>query len=475
MTHPELWIVDDDRDLGRVLEGFYEELGHKVRRFEAALPALEALKEPGARERLELVVADLRLPDLDGLELLDRLLDEIPDLPVLLITAHGSVEIAVRALETGAYDSGTKPVNFTELQVVSQRALRMRHMEREYRAISGGPSAQGREFFEGMVGKSRPMQRVFDLIERVAPSQATVLITGESGTGKERVARALHSRSPRAAKPFLAINCSAIPEALLESELFGHRKGSFTGAIDHKRGLFEEAEGGTLLLDEIGDLPIGLQGKLLRTLQEREVKPVGEARPRKIDVRIVAATHQDLRQMVRDGTFREDLYYRLCVVPVHVPPLRERKEDLPLLVEHILKRLSVSHGKGALSLSRGALSKLMRQRWSGNVRELENTLERAAVLCGGTRIEETDISLELSQGQHGGLDDVFSRLPTLAELEKHYISYVLSQTQGRKEETAQILGVNRKTLYRKEKEYGFRGRLGLTSDGSADPGTPASA
>ncbi|HTL10864.1 MAG TPA: sigma-54 dependent transcriptional regulator, partial [Bdellovibrionota bacterium] len=349
-----VWIVDDDRDLGLVLQSFFEDQGHTVRRFETAMAALEALATPDVAQSIDLVLCDLKLPDMDGLELLDKFLERVSDLPVIMVTGHGSVEAAIGAMERGAYDYVTKPVNFTELQVLSGRAVRVRNLEREYRALTSGGPGTPRELFEGMVGKSRAMQRVFDLVERVAASQTTVLITGESGTGKERVARALHARGGRANGPFLAVNCSAIPEALLESELFGHRRGSFTGAVDNKRGLFEEANGGTLLLDEIGDLPISLQAKLLRVLQEREIKPVGEARTRKVDVRILAATHQDLKAMVRAGTFREDLYYRLCVVPIHVPPLRERREDLPLLVEHILRRVGQTHGKAELKCTRGA-------------------------------------------------------------------------------------------------------------------------
>ncbi|MCB0363649.1 MAG: sigma-54-dependent Fis family transcriptional regulator, partial [Bdellovibrionales bacterium] len=300
------------------------------------------------------------------------------------------------------------------------------------------------------------MHSVFELIDRVSKASANVLITGESGTGKEMVARAIHENGLRSGKPFVAINCTAIPESLLESELFGHAKGSFTGAFARKKGLFEEAEGGTLFLDEIGDLDMSLQAKLLRVLQERKIKAVGDNVYKDIDVRIVAATHKDLGEAIKDGRFRDDLFYRLAVIPIHIPPLRHRRDDIPILARHFLQKYGSANNSPVKGFTAAAIEKLMNYRWDGNVRELENIVERVVVLTSKEMVDACDLPFS---GSVDSVEDFFasavSSLPTVSDLEKRYMKYVLEKTGGRKEKASQILGINRRTLYRKEREYGF--------------------
>ncbi len=306
-----------------------------------------------------------------------------------------------------------------------------------------------------VIGKSASMKAIFDLVSRVSQATANVLVTGESGSGKEMIARAIHQGGPRSAKPFIAINCTAIPEALLESELFGHAKGSFTGAIQRKRGLFEDAEGGTLFLDEIGDMNPLLQSKLLRVIQERKVRAVGDNVDKPVDVRIIAATHKDLKAAIREGRFREDLYYRLRVIPIVIPSLRYRRDDIPLLAEHFLKKYSAVNNSKVKGFSKRAVAKLVEQKWEGNVRELENVVERAVVLCTGTLIDEADIPTPEVQNADSFFSGAIEDFPTVNQLEERYIKVVLEKTAGRKDKAAQILGINRRTLYRKEREYGL--------------------
>ncbi len=309
---------------------------------------------------------------------------------------------------------------------------------------------------KGIVGKSKAINTVFDLVKRVSESTTNVLITGESGTGKEMVARAIHQMGSRADKPFVAINCTAIPENLLESELFGHAKGSFTGAISEKRGLIAEAEGGTLFLDEIGDMSPALQAKLLRVLQERKIRPVGDNNIYDVDVRVIAATHKDLKNSIKEGTFREDLFYRLSVIPIALPALRERAEDIPLLAEYFLKKYKATSGNPQISgFSKLAMNKLMNLRWPGNVRELENVIERAVVLCTGNQIEEEDIPNPELSSPHDTINELTQDFPTLEALERRYMQVILQKTLGRKDKAAEMLGINRRTLYRKEREYGW--------------------
>lgn len=450
-------IVDDDREMRSLLEDFLSAQGAQVRAFPSAVDALAALApKQGSVPEVELLISDIKMPQIDGLDFTSKLRELRPEIPVILITAFGSIETAIEAMKRGAFHYVVKPFKLAEMAVHVERALEHRKLKQDNTALReqlqgswslGGPG--------GILGKSPGMRAVFDLVSRVAQATANVLITGESGTGKERVARAIHEAGPRRSKPFVAINCTAIPDTLLESELFGHAKGAFTGAIQRRRGLFEEAEGGTLFLDEIGDLDLQLQAKLLRVLQEKRVRAVGENVDKAVDVRIVAATHKDLKAAIKEGRFREDLYYRLAVIPIVIPPLRQRREDIPLLAEHFLRRFAAANGRDVRGFTPAAMAKLLALRWEGNVRELENTLERAVVLATGKQIEATD----LPSPDGVTADDFFgaavSDFPTIEQLEARYVRRVLEKTGGRKDQAAQILGIDRRTLYRKEREYGL--------------------
>jgi two-component system response regulator HydG len=440
----KILLVDDDIDLLELVRDQFKARGYTFVWKESADQALAAL---GGTD-FDLVITDLRMPGMDGMEFVKRLKEISPKLPIILMTGHGSVEVAVRAIRAGAYDFALKPLNFTHLGVSIERALRTRKLERENEALRREALS-----FEGIVGRHPRMQQVFDLVTRVAPSAANVLITGESGTGKEIIARAIHAQSPRRDKPFVAINCSAIPDNLLESELFGYVKGAFTGASEKKLGLFEEASGGVLFLDEIGDLPLPLQAKLLRVLQERKIKRLGENQFRSVDVRIVAATHRDLKKAAAEKTFREDLYYRLCVIPIQVPALRERREDIPHLAQHFLAKFRALNGTSedrATCFTRAAMDRMLQHTWPGNVRELENAIERAVVLCSGQEIDVQDLpEPERLAGSGPGLTFEPPRdVMTLEEVSRRYIHYVLEQSGGVKDRAARALGIDRKTLYR---------------------------
>lgn len=452
-------VVDDDLQMRSLLNDVLTSHGYRVHLFPLATEALRALSPGGelasdaSEGDVDVIISDIRMPELDGLELAERLKKLRPEIPLILITAFGSIETAIEAMKQGAFHYVVKPFKLTEMSVNIERALEVRALKRDNSVLR--QELKKEWSLGGVVGKSAAMRAVFDLVSRVASSTANILITGESGTGKEMVARAIHQSSPRAKKPFVAINCSAIPETLLESELFGHAKGSFTGAVSRKRGLFEEAEGGTLFLDEIGDMDVHLQAKLLRVIQERKIRAVGDNQMKDIDVRIIAATHKDLKSMAKTGAFREDLYYRLGVIPIQIPPLRERREDIPVLAEHFLKKFSAASAAGVRSFSRRAMTRLMGLKWEGNVRELENVVERAVVLARGPTIEEEDLAGTDSTGVEGAIAAAAAGFPTLQELEKRYIKTILDHTHGRKDRASEILGVNRRTLYRKEREYGF--------------------
>jgi len=447
-------VIDDDPEMRSMLVDQLELDGYTVWKFADGREALAFLNgnKPEA-EQVELVVTDLRMPDVDGLSLLRNFKPKHPDVPVILMTAYASVESAVEGLRKGAFDYLTKPFKLAEMSHAVERAVLFGRLQRENRSLS--KEVRKTWALNEIVGKSPLMHEIFDLIERVATSTTSVLITGESGTGKEVIAKAIHQRSPRHNKAFVAVNCTAIPDTLLESELFGHVKGSFTGANTDKRGLFDEAEGGTLFLDEIGDMDISLQAKILRVLQERSIRPVGATQSRPTDVRIIAATHKDLKKAIANGTFREDLYYRLAVIPIVMPALRHRPEDIPLLAHHFLNKYSLMNGGRVHGFSQEALQKLMGLSWPGNVRELENLVERLVVLCKTPVIQASDIP----GGEEKSFENFFGQnvasLPSLEELEKRYISLVLEKTGSRKEKAAQILGINRRTLYRKERDYGF--------------------
>lgn len=445
-----LVIIDDDLAIHALLRAFFEGLHHQVHCFENLSSGTEFIFSN--RNEVDLIISDLRLPDGTGLDLMPKLRSRQIDIPVIMITAFGSTEIAASALKQGLFDYITKPLNLTELEVLCNRAIKMKSLERSLLDLRANATESGR--FNGIVGNSAKMLELYGMIDKIAGTTSNVLISGESGTGKELVAKAIHERGPRAGKKFVALNCSAIPFELLESELFGYKRGAFTGAVDDRTGLFEEADGGTLFLDEIGDMPALLQAKLLRVLQEKSIRRLGENVDRSVDVRIIAATHKDLKTAIQRKEFREDLYFRLCVIKMNIPSLSERREDIPLLATFFLRKFAAVNGKSVSGFTREAMAQLMHAPWAGNVRELENTIERAAALCSGSAISDQDLNIETSHNpSQNKLDKLFSRLLTLKELEKEYIHHVLTTTGGKKEQVAAILGIDRKTLYRKEREY----------------------
>ena len=455
---PLVFIVDDDPEIRTLFQKLFNYDDYETEVFGDALSALAALRklETDGERHCNLVISDLKLPDLDGIGLIGKITEAKWAIPTILITAHASVETALEALKKGAFDYVVKPVHLTELSIVANRAIEHYRLQQEHRILKQklDDHINRSSSLGPIIGRSQKLQQIFDLVDRVARSISNVLITGESGTGKELIARAIHQQSNRRDHPFIAINCSAIPDQLLESELFGHKKGSFTGANENRRGLFEEGQGGTVFLDEIGDMPVELQAKLLRVLQERKVKAVGENQLREIDVRIISATHKNIRALTQEGLFREDLYYRLCVIPIQLPPLRERKEDIPLLAEFFLEKYCKINQVTSRKFTKTALAKLIRLSWPGNIRELENTIERAVVLSDGESVDEQDIQIEPPASQNGNqAEDYFAQLLTLDQLERNYIQYVLQKTGNIKEKAAEILGINRKTLYRKEMEY----------------------
>ena len=444
-------VIDDDHEMRSLIEDYLRHQGYIVQSFSCAQAGMDHLQH--SAELPELIVSDIQMPGLSGLDLAAKIKTTFPDLPIILVTAFGSIESAVEAIRRGAFDYITKPFKLSELILVIERALNYSRLKEENRQLRNDLS---RSHTKGeLIGKSKTMQQVFELIDRVAHVNANVLITGESGTGKEMVAHLIHNLSPRKHHPFVVVNCTAIPETLLESELFGHSKGAYTGAHQAKIGLFESANGGTLFLDEIGDMDISLQAKLLRVLQERKVLPVGETREREIDVRLITATHKDLKHAIKDHLFREDLYYRLAVVPISVPPLRHRQEDIPLLANYFLRKYALRNGVRILGFRQGALETLINMRWEGNVRELENMVERLVVLAQKDYIEEADIPLPEMQNIENFWSNATRDLPSMEQIEKRYIQLVLERSGGKKDRAAQILGLNRRTLYRKEREYGL--------------------
>ncbi|NOY44208.1 MAG: sigma-54-dependent Fis family transcriptional regulator [Deltaproteobacteria bacterium] len=442
-------VVDDDASLRRILEYNLAQEGYAVATAASGEEALERLEKAS----FDLVVTDIKMPGMDGMDLLRRIKAESPETQVIVITAFGTIEMAVEAMKAGAAEYITKPFNRDELKLAVRKALRIRNLEAENVRLK--QEVRRSEGVDRIVGDSPAMQAVYRLIEKVADSDASVLITGESGTGKELVARAIHRQSRRADRPFVAVNCAAIPRELLESELFGHRKGAFTGAIRDKKGRFEEAAGGTIFLDEIGEMPLDLQPKILRALQEREITPVGSNEVIRVDARVVAATNRDLEAEIEEGRFREDLYYRLAVVPIHMPSLRERPEDVPLLVAHFLKKLAP--GK-TIRVTPEALDALQRYPWKGNVRELENTIERLLVLRDSDTIELEDLPEKIRvPDQDPGLAGGFSfTLPpegiSLEEVERAVIEEALRRTGWNQSRAARLLRIPRHILlYRMEK------------------------
>jgi len=442
---PRLLVVDDEEPQRSMLTSILGRAGFEVHAAsdgKAALALLDGCSH-------DLVLTDQRMPGMDGLELLEHLRRKLPDLPVVLMTAYGSVSTAVEAMKRGAADYLTKPFERDELLLVIEKVMRQRRLEDEVASRRG--ALQDRYRLDNIIGRSPAMQEVFSLIERVSYTDVPVLITGESGTGKELVARAVHQNSRRADGPFVALNCAAVPETLLESEFFGYERGAFTGATRSHAGRFEQADGGTLFLDEIGAMRVDLQAKLLRAIQEHEVQRLGSTVTRSVDVRILAASCEDLEQAIRDKTFREDLYYRLAVVPIRLPALRERPDDIPLLVDRFLSSAAEKFGRDTVSLAPEVLDHLQRHPWPGNVRELENCIERMIVLARCDRLTREDLPPALVAAAEPGAGALKNfELPVegvkLADLESHLIRQALRRTGGSLGPAARLLGISYKTL-----------------------------
>jgi DNA-binding NtrC family response regulator len=441
-------VVDDDAETCRFMHELLREPGREIETAERPEDALALL----AGGRFDLVVSDINLDaELSGLDLLRAFKARDPDVEVVLISAFGTLETALEAVKAGAFDFVSKPVDIGQVRDVVARALARR-------ARAGEPGAKafpaGQVSPDGLVGRSGGMLAVYKQIALACAADAPVLVTGETGTGKELVARAIHRHGPRSGRAFVPVNCGALPEGLLESELFGHVRGAFTGAVADKKGLFEEARGGTLFLDEVGEMSPALQVRLLRTLETGEVRPVGSPRTTTVDVRVIAATHRDLERAAREGTFRQDLFYRLHVFAIRIPPLRERRDDVPLLVAHFLARLA-AQGRASASATPAAVAALAAHDWPGNVRELENTLERLAVESRGGTIDVPDLPAEFRERPASLEKPLFSGLPTLEEMEKRYLRHVLAEVKGNRSRAAEALGIDRRTLYRMAQRFGI--------------------
>ncbi len=436
--------VDDDPEMCRLLSDILVGEGYSVLAVGNSLEAARVLK----REEFDVLITDLKMDGLKGLDLLEETKRASPLTPVIIITAFGTIESAIQAMKLGAYDYITKPFQIDELVLTVKKALENRLLKKEVVRLQ--KEVESRYRFHQLIGKSPAMQRIYELIERISGTSGPVLITGESGTGKELVARALHYNGVRKGRAFVAVNCAAIPEALLESELFGYKKGAFTDAKTDKKGLISEGDGGTLFLDEITEMPYTLQAKLLRVIEGKEVRPLGGTNADPVDVRYISASNRDVKALIQEGRFREDLYYRLKVIDIELPPLRQRKEDLPLLIQHFIRKFSAEVQKTISGVSEEALKILMNYSWPGNVRELENVMQRAVTLMRQEVIGVEDLPLLLVQEADADiLEKSVRKKYTLDDLEKEYIRRVLAQVGGNKKRAAEILGLDRKTLYRK--------------------------
>jgi two-component system, NtrC family, response regulator HydG len=445
-------IVEDEAPMCELLVSFFSEKGYRVDTSQDGETALSRLEE----HDYALVITDIKLPGMSGLELLARIRVDWPDVGVIIMTAFSSISSAVEAMKLGAEDYIGKPFQLDELAITVEKALERRSLRREVRELRA--EVRERYNFSNIVGRSKPMQQLFEIIKRVAARRdASALIIGSTGTGKELVARAIHYNSDRRDAPFVPINCSAIPETLLESELFGHQKGAFTGAHETRRGLIEEAQGGTVFLDEINTLSANLQVKLLRVLQERVVRRVGGRENIPIDIRLVSASNQDLEEAVRRGEFRQDLYYRLNVVPVRLPDLKDRREDIPLLVHHFLQKFAQQHGEPMRRFSNEAMRILMTHIWPGNVRELENAVEHALTMGSGDVLTPEDLPASVTAPERDIVDEAVLDNATLAEVERRYILRILEKMDGHQIRTSEVLGIDRRTLYRRLRQYGYGG------------------
>ncbi|MCL2777798.1 MAG: sigma-54 dependent transcriptional regulator [Polyangiaceae bacterium] len=466
----QVLIVDDEPNLRKILAAQLSRDGYDVLLAEDGEQGLALLRE----HHIDLVVTDLKMPKVDGITLLREALREAPELPVVMITAHGTVDTAVEALKSGAFDYLTKPFDKDEVRQVVAKALKTRQLAEE-EVLSAPRDVPGARF--GIIGQSPGLTDLYGVLERVADSPTTVLVTGESGTGKELVARALHDHSSRRTKPFIKVNCAAIPKELIESELFGYERGAFTGAVSSKPGRFELANGGTLFLDEIGEIPVEMQVKLLRALQESEFERVGGIKTIRVDVRLVAATNRDLKKLIAAGAFREDLFYRLNVVSLRLPALRERASDIPLLGEHFLAKFNERLRKHVVGIEPEAINLLIAYAWPGNIRELENVMERAVLFCDAQKLRIDDLPAELRgvSGTSASPPDLAVALPTdgglkehvkvaMSRLERDLVSRALKQTGGNVTHAARLLKISRKGLQLKMKELGLREGMGDKSE-----------
>ncbi len=450
---PRILVVDDEKNYLMVLAQLLEEEGYSVETADNPFAALDIL----SHSHVSLILSDLKMPRMNGLEFMRRAQEESPDIPFVIMTAYATVQTAIGALKAGAFDYLLKPFKNEEFLLTVNKALEFARLKSENRILREQlERSQNREF----IGESPVVRTLLDDIAQVAPTRTSVLVLGESGTGKELVARSLHQQSPRASGPLVTLNCAAFAEPLLESELFGHERGAFTGAVERKRGLMEVANGGTLFLDEIGELPLRLQPKLLRVLQDRCFRRVGGTAEIETDARIIAATHRDLPQMIGERTFREDLYYRLNVVSLQVPPLRERPEDIPLLAQHFLGKFSKELGRNIASIDTEAMEQLCRHRWPGNIRELRNAIERAAIFCQDSTLHSKNLPPALRESSVDEPSCAGRALPAdrplpevLDELEKKLIGRALVKARGIQAQAAEILGISRSNLQYKLKKY----------------------
>jgi len=463
----QVLIVDDEPNLRKILSAQLTRDGYDVMIAEDGEQGLSMLKE----NHIDMVITDLKMPKVDGMTLLKEALREDPELPIVMITAHGTVDTAVEALKSGAFDYLTKPFDKDEVRQIVAKALKTKELSGAEASQSGASGASGARF--GIIGQSPGITDLYAVLERVADTPTTVLITGESGTGKELVARALHDHSSRKDKPFIKVNCAAIPKELIESELFGYERGAFTGAVTSKPGRFELANGGTLFLDEIGEIPVEMQVKLLRALQESEFERVGGIKTMRVDVRLVTATNRDLKKLIASGAFREDLFYRLNVVPIRLPALRERSTDIPILVSHFLTKFNDRLKKQVGGVEQAAMDVLCNYSWPGNIRELENVVERAVLFCDAQKVRVEDLppevrggpavplsvpppdaNLEAALAGEGGLKEHVK--VAMSKLERELVSRALSQTNGNVTHAARLLKISRKGLQLKMKELGLR-------------------
>jgi DNA-binding NtrC family response regulator len=449
MSTARILVVDDEQATREVFAELLQHWGYDV---EQTADGHEALKLAAERHP-DVIVSDLVMPKLDGLQLVRALREEQPDTPVVIITGRGTIDAAVEAIREGVFDFVEKPLEPARLRVILQRALEKKQTQHEVHVLRRRLAQMGEDSAGGLIGASAPMRRVLELITKVAPSKASVVITGQSGTGKEMVARAIHRISERRDRPFIGINCSAIPASLMESELFGHERGAFTGADQRRLGCWELAEGGTLFLDEVGEIPLELQAKFLRVLEEQKLRRLGGKTEISVDVRVISATNRDLKQEIKAGRFREDLYFRLNVFNLELPPLKDRREDIGVLAQHFLDKFSREGGRRIQGISPGALQLLVAHAWPGNIRELRNTLERAVILCSTGTIDVGDLPEDLARAARGAGDSsAFLKLPLglpMREVEKEYVLASLGRLQNNKARTAQMLGISEKTLYNK--------------------------